>query len=148
MGQVLFPLVLVSMASFAVLDGTTVSVSFDELPVAGEIRFPNSRATVLSPVARVVVLPVFVLVPVPVGGGTMGTVVVPDPDPEPVEAPAVRQGPVAGMSKFPQVVSPKSPPPPHAATAKPVSTKAETDARRMIDSHDPNDLSVNLYEFR
>ena len=59
---------------------------------------------------------------------------------------AARQGPVGEILNVPQVVSPLAPV--HAASAKPPRTNAETDARRMIDSHDPEDSSVNLYEFR
>ena len=79
-----------------------------------------------------------------IGKGTTGVVVVPDP--ELVDVPAARQGPLSGMFNVPQVVSPLAPV--HAASANPVRTKAETDARRMIDSHDPKDSLFNLYEFR
>jgi hypothetical protein len=143
-GQPEFPEVLVSMASFAVL-GADVSVKVEMLPDDGEMRLANSSATVWSPVLSDVVFPVLLLVPVPVGMGTMGVPVAPDP--EPVGTAAATQGPVGAMFKLAQVVSPISPGA-HAARVKPARTKADTDARRMIDSHDPKDSSLNLYEFR
>jgi hypothetical protein len=135
----------VSIAIFAVLGDPATSVNVDLLPALGEIKLANSNAIVVSPVAIVLVLPVFVEVPVFVGTGT--TVLVVAGIPEPVDAAAATQGPLAVISSVPHVVSPNSPPP-HAARAKPVMTKAETDAKRMMDSQYPEDSSLNLNEFR
>jgi hypothetical protein len=141
-GQAALEEVFVSMASFAVLGSPATpatSVSFERLPVVGEIKLAKSKAMVLSPVESEVALPTFVLVPVFVGIGTTGDVVVPDP--EPLEVPWATQGPVAKISIVPHVVSPA---PVQAAKAKPVRTIADTDANRMIDSHNPKRLVVQF----
>jgi hypothetical protein len=84
---------------------------------------------------RDVVLPVLVLVPVPVGIGTIAPVG--GAEVEPVDVAAVTQG--SAIVIVLQVVSPNSPAP-QPASAKPLRTKIDTDAIRMIASHNPKDI--------